>query len=153
MGCIGERDLRRFRKLLLHRKRVTRIKRYDPVRLSLEEQLMAGKNGSITQLEEDRTFNPDDAGSKPAGPTKNILIVKKCNKCGNPMYIHITDAPDPIFTGCEPCVVDLRLEKVNDHEIVIKGRRSSHQVRCSQCKTRKHLISSFKDVDHATSKG
>ena|SRR5271166_1810045 len=122
---------------------------------NLVESMMAKQqekqlNGSVAQPAELPPFKRIGGGSNPSGLTKNILIVKKCNKCGNPMYIHITDAPDPIFTGCEPCVVDLRLEKVNDHEIVIKGRRSSHQVRCAQCKVRKHLVSSFKEVENGT---
>ena len=119
------------------------------------ESMMAKQSqvGLVAQPAELPPFKRIGGGSNPSGPTKNILIVKKCNKCGNPMYIHITDAPDPIFTGCEPCVVDLRLEKVNDHEIVIKGRRSSHQVRCASCKTRKHLVSSFKEVENGPVKG
>lgn len=104
-------------------------------------------NGSVAQPAEPLPFKERVGGSTPSGPTKNLLLAKKCNKCHNPMYIHITDAPDPIFTGCEPCVVDLRIEKISDQEIVIKGRRSSHQVRCASCKTRKHLINSFVEVE------
>lgn len=79
----------------------------------------------------------------------NILVVKKC-LCSAAMYVHKTYPIEPIFTGCEPIIVNIRLEKVNENEIVIKGDRSTKSVRCSVCK-RKHLLFSFEEVKNGIS--
>jgi len=60
------------------------------------------------------------------------------------MYVH-RKGDEVIFAGTEPCIINLRLERVNDDEIVIKGTRSTTSVRCDKCK-RRHLLASFEDV-------
>lgn len=109
------------------------------------------KKGSVIQRQEAGTFNPENLGSNPSGPTTNILIVKKCQHCNTPMYVHQTDSPEPVFTGCEPCVVDIQLERVGADEMVIKARRSQHRVRCIQCH-KSHLLRSFEEVKDGVSK-
>lgn len=109
------------------------------------EVFMSGKNGSVIQRQEARAFTPENAGSNPAGPTKDILVVKKCQHCSTPMYIRKVIEQEPFFTGCEPCIVDIKLERSGEKEIKITGRRSTKVVRCFQCK-RKHLLSSFEEV-------
>ncbi len=77
--------------------------------------------------------------------TTDVLAVKKCHHCSTSMYIHVVKDAEPIFIGCEPCIVDIKLEKVNDDEMIIKGNRSSRSIRCQQCKHR-HLLRSFEEV-------
>lgn len=104
----------------------------------------AAKAGSVVQPVEPPTFNRTDESSTLSGPTIDILLVKKCERCKSPLYIRITDT-EPVFAGCEAVIVDIRLERVNDQEILIKGRRSSKAVRCSQCQ-KKHLLRGFDEV-------
>lgn len=80
----------------------------------------------------------------------NILVVKKCQHCSKAMYIHKTDAEDPSFIMCEPCIVDIHIEEVNDKELLIKGKWSTKTIRCSSCK-HKHLLSSFEEVKDGAS--
>lgn len=108
------------------------------------------RDGSVIQRQEARAFTSENGGSNPSRPTTNILVVKKCQHCSNAMYLHKTDAPEPIFTGCEPCIVDIRLERVADNEMLIKGRRSTKAVRCTACK-KKHLLTSFEEVKDGVS--
>lgn len=106
------------------------------------------KEGSVIQRQEARTFNPENGGSNPSRPT-NILVAKQCSHCkGQAMHIH-QDGELVRFSGCEPCIVDIRIERVGMKEALIKGRRSTKCVRCSNCH-RKHLLSSFTEVKDGT---
>jgi hypothetical protein len=74
----------------------------------------------------------------------NKLIAKKCQHCSSAMHIHRKD--DFItFAGCEPCVVNLRMQATGDKEMTITGRRSTKVVRCQNCHHR-HLLSSFEEI-------
>lgn len=106
-------------------------------------------NGSVIQRQEARTFNPENEGSNPSRPTTNILVAKQCAHCkGQAMHIH-KDGDLIHFSGCEPCIVDIRIERVGLKEALIKGRRSTKCVRCSNCH-RKHLLSTFVEVKDGT---
>lgn len=99
------------------------------------------ESGSITQLAENRPFKPTVGGSTPPGST-NILVTKKCG-CKTPMYLHKIDS-EVKFIGCQPTVVKITV--TNDgNGVIIKGFRSSKQIRCSDCHT-KHSIRTFSEV-------
>jgi hypothetical protein len=76
------------------------------------------------------------------------LVVKKCS-CGTPMYIHIK-GENVIFTGCEPCLTNLRFVKSSNEEVLIRADRSTKRTRCT-CK-RTHLLSTFEEVKDELSK-
>lgn len=102
-------------------------------------------DGSVIQRLEALPFKQENGGSNPSGPT-NTLVVKKC-ECNQSMYIHMVDG-FVRFTGCEPCIVDIRLETGKENEVMIKGRRSRKSMRCITCK-RRHLIRTFDEVKDA----
>lgn len=110
------------------------------------------KKGSVIQRQEAQPFKLENVGSSPARPTTNILVTKKCDRCGTPLYIHQTDDPEPIFIGCEPRVIDITLDRVpGKDEIIVTGKRSTKQIRCINCH-RIHLLSSFDEVKDEVSK-
>lgn len=94
-------------------------------------------------------FNPDDAGSKPAGPTINRLVAKKCNHCGLALHLHRV-GDNVTFSNCEPSLVDIKIEKTGLDEMTIIGRRSTKAVRCQGCKKR-HMLSTFEDITDGNS--
>lgn len=101
-------------------------------------------NKGVSSNVRPRSFKSADVGSSPTAPTINLLVAKQCQHCKQAMYVHRQD--DKItFAGCEPCITDIKLERVSDKEINIKGKRSTRAVRCQNCK-RKHLLSSFEEV-------
>lgn len=129
-----------------------RIKSGDNKKSAFKDELrekMLGDSikpdGSVTQPVEDRTFNPEHGGSSPSGPTTEILVVKACPECKSAMYIH-SKKDEIIFSGCEPHIIDITLERVNEDEVLIRGKRSNKIVICSECKT-KNLIRSFKKAN------
>ncbi len=79
----------------------------------------------------------------------SVLLVKKCQHCSNPMYVTINGEEEPVLVGCAPVIVDIRLDRTSDKEILIKGRRSRTAVRCNQC-SRKHLLQSFEEIKDGT---
>lgn len=73
-----------------------------------------------------------------------FFIVKECIKCKEPMYVK-RDKNEETLIHCEPCIVDIKLERTGNNEITIKGNRSTKVVRCNKCKT-KHALRGFKPV-------
>ena len=82
---------------------------------------------------------------------KEVLLVKKCQHCSNPMYVRILVDAEPVLVGCDAVIVDIRLDRHSDKEILIKGRRSQTTIRCTQCQ-KKHLLSSFDEVKDGVSR-
>lgn len=107
------------------------------------------QKGSVIQRQEALTFNQENESSSLSGPT-NILVAKRCKRCNTAMYIHKTEAEHPIFTACEACIVDIKIDTVNSEETLIKAKLSTKSIRCSSCKTR-HLLSSFEEVEDGVS--
>ena len=105
-------------------------------------------DGSVIQRQEALTFNQENGGSSPSRPTINRLIAKECQHCKQAMHIH-RKGDEVTFAGCEPCIVDIRLERSGENEMTIKGMRSTKCVRCQSCK-RRHLLSSFVEIEDGT---
>ena len=104
--------------------------------------------GSVIQRPEALPFKQENGGSNPSRPTINRLVAKKCDHCNSAMHIH-RKGDDIIFSGCEPCIIDIRLERVGEDQALIKGRQSSKAVRCVGCH-HKHLLRTFEEVKDGT---
>lgn len=105
-------------------------------------------SGSVTQSAEGRSFKPVVGGSTPSRPTINVLVAKKCEHCGTPMYIHRVDQ-QVVFAGCEPTIVGIKIDSSVADNVLITGKRSSKSIRCQNCR-RRHLIRSFEDINEVT---
>ena len=111
------------------------------------EKIRGDQSGSVIQRQEAPPFKRENVGSNPARPTINKLVAKPCQYCKQPMHIHRKD-DTVIFAGCEPCIIDIRLERIGEDQALIKGRQSSKAVRCVNCH-HKHLLRTFEEVKDA----
>lgn len=100
--------------------------------------------GSVIQRREALPFKQENGGSNPSRPTINRLVAKKCQHCSQAMHIH-RKGDDVIFSGCEPCIIDIRLERIGEDQALIKGRQSSKAIRCVNCH-KKHTLRTFEEV-------
>lgn len=80
-----------------------------------------------------------------------MLVAKKCSKCNNALHIH-SQGKEVIFSGCEPCLIKLRIKKISDDEVELVGRRSTKRVRCSSC-MKTNLIAAFEEVKDGDNQG
>jgi hypothetical protein len=129
----------------IKKKETTRSNAFE--RPHLERQLVnhlkkQTLSGLVTQSAENPTFNRRDGGSSPSGPTTDLLVAKKCS-CKRAMHMH-RKGDDIIFSGCLPCIVDIKIERTKDGAN-ITGNRSTKRVRCSECNL-VHLISGFEKI-------
>jgi hypothetical protein len=100
--------------------------------------------GSIAQSVEQPPFKRKVTGSSPVAPTINLLVAKVCGNCKQAMHVHrIGDKI--VFAGCEPYLINLRVEIQPNAYTSIKSKRSTKTVYCVEC-GQKCLLSSFEEV-------
>lgn len=131
--------------------RLSKYERYIGERALMAKIREEQDHGSVIQRREALPFKQENGGSNPSRPTINKLVAKKCDKCSQAMHIHRKD-DTVIFAGCEPCIIDLRIERVGEDQALIKGRQSSKAVRCVNCH-KKHTLRTFEEVKDGSGQG